>query len=94
MKTIALSVYLILGLSLITKVGLTVYQLSSVMHHNAIVAQLQTEKNTFVEQKQDLQTALSSETSLQSMLLAAEDEYVDITQPMVVEDTTIIASQY
>ncbi|MEX0896254.1 MAG: hypothetical protein WDZ94_04995 [Patescibacteria group bacterium] len=93
MKTVAIALYILLGSALMTKVATTVYQLGSVMHHNAIVAQLQTNQQALTTQKQELETQLAGRTSLSSVLASSNEQFTAISNPIVISGSTQLASQ-
>lgn len=93
MKSLFTTTYAAVFVVLIIKLALTVFQLSTVMHHNSLVAQLQQDRSNLTERQQQLQSQLASSTAIQAIESEAGTEYIDITSPVVIKADTILAAR-
>jgi len=94
MKTLFTTTYASIFVFLIIKIAMTVFQLSTVMHHNSLVAQLQHDRSKLSERQQQLQSQLASSMAIQAIESQASSEYIDITSPVVIKSDTILAARH
>lgn len=84
MKRVTLSLYIIIGLFLTGKLALVLVESSSILHHNAVVADLESDRATLADLRTDLLAQQSSQTAMHILREQADEQYIPITTTKLV----------